>query len=133
MRLGVILVKSKGRFAKSLIIFSITFIVLYTVVNVALTYATGIPEPSTLTNCVFLYFSIESVLLMIKKLKGGKDYEREDVDDSNDIECGGVTDEPSGTGDQGDAVLEQDPDELRSVSRSSTYREPWYIRIFRRN
>lgn len=123
--------KSKGRFAKGILVFSFIFVVLYTMVNVVLTYATSVPEPSTLTTCVFAYFSIESVLLMIKKLQGGKENERNYLDASSDNECGSSVGEPDSAVSEGLTDIQESADELCSIVSVANHREPWYIRIFR--
>lgn len=59
------------RFSKKILIFSFLFLVLYTLVTLYLIYQ-NIPEPSTLTTCVFTFFGTEicmSAFIKVAKIK----------------------------------------------------------------
>ena len=112
-------------------VFSLIFIVLYTIVSLIMTYATGVPEPSTLTACVFTYFSVESILLMIKKLKRGDENEPNNSNDSNDNECYDIPDERDSRDCERDITISESSDEFSSAVRSAIINEPKYLRIFR--
>lgn len=122
---------SKGSFAKMVLIFTFVFIIGYTVFSLYLTYSTGIPEPSTLTTCVFGYFSIETVLLMIKKLKGGSLNESTDYDDTNDNQYSSFTYQSDSGVDQGVTDIQTSTNQHSRINNISSTREPWYIRVFR--
>lgn len=125
--------KSKGAFAKGVLLFSFTFIILYTIAVLLGTYITGISEPSSLTMGVFGFFSVEAVTLMTKKLKekdGATNGQNNNFDDINDNECGGIPDEYYSRSDQGVGPSEGYSDESSSVGRSPVPRKPWYLRIF---
>lgn len=69
--------KKKGQFSKRIIVFMLLFLFFYTVANLFIFYKTG-AEPSTLTNCIFLFCGAEGgYLTFIKKLKGKEENKNE--------------------------------------------------------
>lgn len=125
--------KSKGAFAKGVLLFSFTFIILYTIAVLLGTYITGISEPSSLTMGVFGFFSVEAVTLMTKKLKekdGTTNGSNNDFNAVDNNECGGIPDEYYSGSDQGFRPTEGYSNESSSVSSGAVPRKPWYLRIF---
>lgn len=64
--------RSKGlsslRYSKKIVTFSISFIVLFTIVSMFLNYRIGVELNPTLTSCVYTFFGTELAACMIIKV-----------------------------------------------------------------
>ena len=92
--------KHKGLFGKILVVFIIAQILIYTYVNMYLSYKVSVEISPTLTGCFFAFFGFEAGLLSkIKttKIKKGDENNEHDTDsecncDTSDSDCNGVSD-----------------------------------------
>lgn len=76
--------KNKLKFSKKIVILCITFIILYTIIQLILSYMLSIELSPTLTTCVYAFFGTELATCAVIKIFD-KQEQREKIDTKRDI------------------------------------------------
>lgn len=76
--------KNKLKFSKKIVILCITFIILYTIIQLILSYMLSIELSPTLTTCVYAFFGTELATCAVIKIFD-KQEQKEKIDTKRDI------------------------------------------------